>query len=890
MKKHIFWAMFATFITLMTLTVSAKEIIKADNGDDLCLGSSWVGGVAPGPNDIAVWDGAYSVRTYSLGDDVEWLGIDVKTDPGGNIEFKAGNLLTLGEEGISIFTSPNNRFTRLRNELELNADQIWEFQRDSFYLGGLCLNGHTLTLAGGGAKEFGGAITDEGSLVLSRGSTKFSHGTAATDTAIYINNGASLNFNATPAVGGADRAASLTLCGAGNDSARASLHVTGVNNADTADVITGALTIDIGQAYVNINPNAARPALLTAGSFVRKPGSQVLFRGKGLGLNTLDSPAPGDGNISFVTAPDLLGGGGEKDSTTISILQSAYGNNIDRNGRGLGLVTYDSVYGVRQLDTATEFTPSISDGQTQLDNVRIVNTSGSGIVTNMLTADTVINSLSVDITGEGTDSGVVIAGDAPDRVLTLASGTLFSRQIVSTATASDAVVISNLVLDLNGQEGIIISANQNTYNQGNTPAPLYIYAPITNDGGNGVTIGAIGGHQSHVQFIGPELHTYTGPTILVSGYLRLNKTIPNTGIPGDLIINNGVVLTNNDSVPDDADVTINGGTFNFDNTLSSGNNGRRETINNLYMNGGTLRYNSGVNHTFNINGDAVINAQDLRLNTGGDITVAGTTTLNGGRILVSLSSSTLVNNAWFTFNDIVITNIARGVYSPIVLKSHASNYGGQLTLQGTLTFVGNDINKNTALFDFENATLEQQGIIALDGTRTFDIGAGAADVDVQVNVAIADNVETVGTLVKTGEGVLALNGINTFTGGTILDEGEIRLTGSMISPMEVNSGAVLGGSGIISNSVDFAQGAALRVNILDEDTAEVLVVTESVTGEVDVIVPDELPGGEQEWLVMTADSLSAAFKSTNPLYGVYKRNGGKELWLTRKLGNTLIIR
>ncbi|NLB69172.1 MAG: hypothetical protein GX804_05750, partial [Lentisphaerae bacterium] len=121
-------------------------------------------------------------------------------------------------------------------------------------------------------------------------------------------------------------------------------------------------------------------------------------------------------------------------------------------------------------------------------------------------------------------------------------------------------------------------------------------------------------------------------------------------------------------------------------------------------------------------------------------------------------------------------------------------------------------------------------------------------------------------------------------------EGEIRLTGSMISPVEVATGAVLGGSGTISNSVEFVQGSAFRVNILDEDTAEVLVVTESVTGEVDVIVPDELPGGEQEWLVMTADSLSAAFKSTNPLYGVYKRNGGKELWLTRKLGNTLIIR
>jgi hypothetical protein len=219
--------------------------------------------------------------------------------------------------------------------------------------------------------------------------------------------------------------------------------------------------LELGMAYVNFTPNAARPLLLTAGSLVRNPGNHTLFRGTDLGVSTLASMTAGDANVSFTNAPAMLGGGGAKDSKNVSILPGACGNNTISTGAGTALVTYDSIYGLRLLDTATEFSPSVTNLQTALDNVRIVNTSGSGIVTNTLLSDTTINSLSIDETGIGTNTGVSVVGDDPSRMLTLNSGTIFSRQIVTTATASDAVVISNLVLNLNGEEGNIISANQN---------------------------------------------------------------------------------------------------------------------------------------------------------------------------------------------------------------------------------------------------------------------------------------------------------------------------------------------------------------------------------------------------------------------------------------------
>ncbi len=53
------------------MSANAGTITKADNADSLNLGTSWVGGVAPGASDIALWDvGPYGNTSYTLGDDI----------------------------------------------------------------------------------------------------------------------------------------------------------------------------------------------------------------------------------------------------------------------------------------------------------------------------------------------------------------------------------------------------------------------------------------------------------------------------------------------------------------------------------------------------------------------------------------------------------------------------------------------------------------------------------------------------------------------------------------------------------------------------------------------------------------------------------------------------
>jgi autotransporter-associated beta strand protein len=915
MKKHILNTTLIASLLLIVLSpiLSAREIIKADNSDELHVGSSWVGGVAPGPEDIAVWDGEYSNRTYDLGEDVEWYGIDIRSeDPGGNLIFRAGNKITLGAGGIK---SAPKRTTTFNISIDIDTDQTWEILQNTFITqGDFSLNGYTLTLLGGGTKQFKTKPQGPGTIIADAGGFKLSNGgSLASDVDVIVRNGG--NFSVDKDVVSPTQNVlvnSLTLMGG---------RPVGITSSSKSDVeIINQNAINVcrnGQPRLSIYQQGKFHTTFWSDSLNMEPDSgSFVITGNQLGLFPADVMT-NSVNVIFNNPPELSSTEGATGTTTLGVLRGVTAN-YDNSEYGIGLVTYDEDKGIRLLDFDTEYTHTLVDGENDGNNVRLANMGSapfyeyitnivdeievvvtnlvyeSQTLTNYLTASvTSVNSLSLDVSGPNGNAGVYLAGDE-GAVLRLNSGILFSRTTgLSRPVADEDLMLINIPLDFDGKQGFILNALTGGMSNGSGPALQLNVSPV-NDGGEGIMFAGHG--SSYLQWPAPTM--FTGPVIINSGWFRITGGAGNGEIiPTRLIMYGGSVQNHGNRIADDADIEIHGGTLSQKGGATNSGSGAHETFRNLFMTGGSYSCGaSGTSSGATKLDNAYMSGGTWGITRGHTVTVEGDIFLSGSAQINfsggndrSYRASLVMNNGTIT-----ITNSSEDVeWVPISLGNQ--NYEGSIppriifrTLEPAVVFVGNPANTNAAVISTAEGVVNAR--MELNGTQVFDIGEGPGKVDLLVMTDFVDDSTNEGTLVKEGTGTMELAGSILIGGSTSINEGEIRLTGSTITPMEVAAGAVLGGSGIISNSVEFAQGSAFRVNILDEDTAEVLVVTESVTGEVDVIVPDDLPEGEQEWLVMTADSLSATFKSANPLYGVYKRNGGKELWLTRKMGNTLIIR
>ncbi len=70
-----------------------------------------------------------------------------------------------------------------------------------------------------------------------------------------------------------------------------------------------------------------------------------------------------------------------------------------------------------------------------------------------------------------------------------------------------------------------------------------------------------------------------------------------------------------------------------------------------------------------------------------------------------------------------------------------------------------------------------------------------------------------GSLVKAGSGTLSLRGSNTYTGPTAVNAGELIVNGSLASPVTVNSGGTLGGTGHLSSGTVSAGGCIAPGNL-----------------------------------------------------------------------------
>ncbi len=799
---------------------------------DYNASENWVSG-----NINGVWGSNLdigSAQTVTFGaNTVLSTGFDIAYTGSGNLTFLGSGgarTITLGGD-IVVNTASNRTITFGNSTANQNLNIDLGGQTRSFTVATSRILGFVNVVSNGGLNlsggtiNFSGANTYSGATVINSGAVGFNGNAGSavnSDVTIKANSAftTTLSFGASASGTGITRAKSVTLDGSNSSGTNtAILGVSGNNTNNTVETIAGALTVANGYGIVNINPNASRHTRLNADAFVRENGGVVLFRGTNLGVNTIASQTANSASITFTNAPSLTGAGGAAGTSTVSILKGAIGD-TSTSGTGSGLVTYDSTYGVRLLNTATEYASTITSGQTQLDNVRIVGENlGPTGKTVTITADTTINSLSlIQAAATANNNGVIVNSTGTDTTLTVSSGMIFAN--LNSTNSGDEMQINTAKLSFNGQEGVIYSAGSSSSGASN----LRISAEITNASalvktGNGT-----------LTITGATANTYTGDTIAAGGNLELAKTAGVNAIGGHLVVNAGSVsLTNANQIADDKDVTVTGGTMNFANV---GVNGRNETIRNLIVSGGTV-------NTGNTNGsdNTTVNTTDTTL-TGGVLTVTRKSNLNVSGALSIANNATIVveryNNTTTTLKTSLIVgagglSIAQagsGAHSPISLQGGNATgvRGGELILNGDVTFVGDGSNTHTTTIAAIAATSGGgEGLVLLNGARTFNIGNGAANVDLAIEAAITDGTSA-GALVKTGLGTLALSGANTYTGSTTINAGTLLLGASNriadVSNLVLNGGTfatggfseTLGTLDVNGNAtIDFGSGASSLV-------------------------------------------------------------------------------
>lgn len=670
---------------------------------------------------------------------------------------------------------------------------------NSTYTGVITAANSTYRLGGGGATltlSNNNALTGTNGLVVSNGAVTIteandmSGATSVASNVLTLSGNAGALTNSSVTVGGG---ATLALV-SGNSATpvtradevildRGTLTVAGTTAADVTHAITNSLTMGSGgSSTVTMTGNVSRNVLLTADSIDRQAGGTGLIRGTNLGTDFI-----GVNNVvNIQLANPVLVGGLGANTTDGGIFVGLVGDTTT-NGTGFaatgGLLTYDTNNGVRLLSDS-EYKTTITDGQTQLDNVRL-SSAGGTVLTTTVNTNSTINSLSIRATAAG--SGVAVAGTG---TLTLNSGVLYASNY---SGANGAISIANSI-DFNGGEGVILSAVT-------VASGLQLNGVLANTGSNGgIVIDGVA-NSGTITFGGTEANTYQGTTTVNGSTLRLNKTANLNAITGDLVVNTGgrVIYSANEQIADSSNVTVNAAFFQAD-----GN----ETIGSLSANGAS---------TVNVNGNFVV-ANDLSLASGAFLTNSTQSSLTvGGNMNLSDGGALRIQRSYnpdgaydtsVTVDGLNITNAASGAYTAITIDHGASiaQSGGKLVLNGDVTFTGNSTNSNTVLIDSIKGS-GRQGVVALNGTRVFDIGNGAAKVDLRITGAIVD--ETAGSgLTKNGQGTLDLTGASTFTGATTVNAGTLLINGSSVSAATV-IGGILGGDGTITNSVSIGNSGTL---------------------------------------------------------------------------------
>lgn len=146
----------------------------------------------------------------------------------------------------------------------------------------------------------------------------------------------------------------------------------------------------------------------------------------------------------------------------------------------------------------------------------------------------------------------------------------------------------------------------------------------------------------------------------------------------------------------------------------------------------------------------------------------------------------------------------------------------RLVLSGEYNFTGTTIVRggsvrilqlpDTAVVSVDNGVLDLSGqtqtVSGLSGGEdgAINIEGGALTVDQAGSTTFAGSITGSGSFTLTGGGVIELTGNNTYTGDTNVEDGLLRINGSVASDVNIGPNGVLGGAGDIGGDVVVGSG------------------------------------------------------------------------------------
>ena len=502
------------------------------------------------------------------------------------------------------------------------------------------------------------------------------------------------------------------------------------------------------------------------------PDAPSVTLARGINLGAAAPGTLGNDSLVFGNSADLLaalvGGGGSAGTTNISIsptLFSHFNNGVSSTtwfGGGNSLATYDAAFGVRPLNSATEYATTIISGSVSDSNVRLVQplTGIDGTTTiNALVLDRVDATNYGQVAGGGTlkvASGVVLATGA-------------SGNATVTSTARNRIDVATL--DFGSNEAIIIG-----------PEVLTITSQIVGSGGLHKSSG------NNLALTGSN--NFTGKVTISGGSITVDSASANLGGTGNVDLNGGALRVTGVSQTFQrgfvlseghgfVDITTAGTVFTANGAVTGAGNLNK-------LGSGTLALASGNSYS----GDTILSAGVLSIATADALGTGSTIVLSPGATLHATGPMTLAQEFVLAAGggartlqadaDVVLTGVI----------GHNGSATNALPLtktgQGTLSINSPDNYFNGELFANAGTTLVNGvlpalnkagfGVVVASGATLGGTGTIIRDVQVQSAGILAPGLSP---------GMLSTGSVQIASGGILRMEANGSTTGSTYDVLNV---------------------------------------------------------------------------------------------------------